>query len=161
MGACERILQRDAVSTQTQQETEERVGRFSVEFEVANSEDMVRARLGLLGPGEIRRVRLRGIVDPGATRLVLPGSVAERLGLAPTERVKVQYADGRSDTRDLIDGVHAEIEGRGRIFSAIVEPARTTARIGAIVLEDLDFLVDCKAQRLVPRDPEYVVNEIE
>ena len=33
--------------------------------------------------------------------------------------------------------------------------------IGAIVLEDLDFLVDCAKQCLVPRDPDYVVNEIE
>ena len=146
---------------QLQASAEERVGRYSVEFEVANSEDLVRVRLGLIRPEEVRRERLQGIVDPGATRLILPGSVATRLGLPVTERVKVQYADGRSDTRDLVDGVHAEIEGRHRIFSAIVEPARTTALIGAIVLEDLDFLVDPRAQRLVPRDPEYVVNEIE
>jgi len=30
-----------------------------------------------------------------------------------------------------------------------------------IVLEDLDFLVDCNKQRLVPRDPDFVVSEIE
>ena len=35
------------------------------------------------------------------------------------------------------------------------------ALIGAIVLEDLDLLVDCTNQRLVPRDPKYVVSEIE
>jgi hypothetical protein len=38
------------------------------------------------------------------------------------------------------------------IFTAIVEPKRATALIGAIVLEDLDPLVDCTNQRLVPRD---------
>ena len=34
------------------------------------------------------------------------------------------------------------------------------ALIGAIVLEDLDFLVECIKQCLVPRDPDYVVSEI-
>jgi hypothetical protein len=34
-------------------------------------------------------------------------------------------------------------------------------RIGAHVLEELDFLVDCEKQRLVPRDPKFIVSEIE
>jgi hypothetical protein len=36
-----------------------------------------------------------------------------------------------------------------------------TALIGAIVLEDLDLLVDCTKQKLYPRDPDFVVSEIE
>ena len=43
----------------------------------------------------------------------------------------------------------------------MIEPRRRSTLIGAIVLEDLDFLVDCTAQRLVPRDPKFVVSEIE
>jgi hypothetical protein len=37
--------------------------------------------------------------------------------------------------------------------TAIIEPKRETALIGAIVLEYLDLLVDCTAQKVVPRDP--------
>jgi hypothetical protein len=33
--------------------------------------------------------------------------------------------------------------------------------IGAIVMEDLDFLVDCAIQTLQPRDPNGIVGEIE
>ena len=54
----------------------------------------------MIGPGEVRQVKIKGVVDSGATRLVL-------------------------------------------------------------LLEDLDFLVDCAAQKLVPRNPKYVVSEIE
>jgi hypothetical protein len=50
--------------------------------------------------------------------------------------------------------------GRDGVFTAVVEPKRRTALIGAIVLEDLDFLVDC-TQQLVPRDPRFVVSEVE
>jgi hypothetical protein len=51
--------------------------------------------------------------------------------------------------------------GRGGVFSALVEPDRTDALIGAIVLEDLDFLVDCTRQMLFPRDPDMIVSEVE
>lgn len=44
---------------------------------------------------------------------------------------------------------------------AVVEPKRDTALIGAIVLEDLDFLVACTKLCLVPRGPDYVASEIE
>ena len=54
-----------------------------------------------------------------------------------------------------------QIQGRDGVFSAIVEPGRSEALIGAIVLEDLDFLVDCAQQKLIPRDPTYIVSEIE
>ena len=38
---------------------------------------------------------------------------------------------------------------------------RTTALLGAIVLEDLDFVADCANQRLVPRDPNRITAEVE
>ena len=67
----------------------------------------------------------------------------------------------RRATRDTVKNVYVEIQGRSGTFTALVEPRRTTALIGAIVLEDLDFLVDCRNERLVPRDPRYVVSEVE
>jgi hypothetical protein len=47
------------------------------------------------------------------------------------------------------------------VFDAIVEPKRKTALIGAIVLETLNFVVDCVTQKLVPRDPKQIVSELE
>jgi len=46
-------------------------------------------------------------------------------------------------------------------FTAIVEPKRTTALVGAIVLKALYVLVDCQRQRLIPRDPSGPIYEIE
>lgn len=136
--------------------------RFSVEFEIANNEDLVRARNGDIDAAKIRRVTIRGIVDSGATRLVLPAAVVKELGLPiKKQKVKVRYADGRRATRTEADQIRLTLLGRDGIFIAIVEPKRDTALIGAIVLEDLDFLVDCGKQCLVPRDPDFVVNEIE
>jgi predicted aspartyl protease len=137
------------------------MGRFSVDVEVANFGDILQHRQGNLAPEKIRRLNLQGVVDPGAMTLVLPEAVAHQLGLTVIGKVRVSYADKRSALRDEVDAAYAMIQGRGADFKAILEKKRSTALIGAIVLETLDFLVDCRRQRLVPRDPDYVFCEIE
>jgi predicted aspartyl protease len=137
------------------------VGRFSVDIEVANYGDLEMVRRGLLPAEQARRETIRGVVDSGAVRLVLPEAVVKRLGLTVGGLVPVKYADGRRTRRKLAEGVFAQLIGRHGTFSAIVEPKRETALIGAIVLEDLDLLVDCSEQRLVPRDPSGPLSEIE
>ena len=101
------------------------------------------------------------MVDSGAVRLVLPEAVVKRLGLPLGDSIPVKYADNRRARRRLVKGVFTQLLGRDGIFTAVVEPKRDTALIGAIVLEDLDFLVDCKNSRLVPRDPSGPLSEIE
>lgn len=137
------------------------VGRFSVEFEVANSGDLELMYRGLLPPEQVRRETISGIVDSGAAMLVLPQSAVKRLGLRLGNHVQVRYADGRRARRREAKGASITLLGREDTFSAVVEPKRDKALIGAIVLEALDLLVDCKHQRLVPRDPRSAVYEIE
>jgi predicted aspartyl protease len=141
---------------------ESKMGRFAVEFELVNNRDLANSVTGHLDPAKVRRKWIKGVVDPGATLLVLPLAVAKELGLpVKKHKVKVRYADGRRGLRSEVDDVRLYLEGRDNIFTAIVEPKRDTALIGAIVLEALDLLVDCRHQRLVPRDPDYVLSEIE
>lgn len=140
---------------------EQGVGRFSVEVELANNDDMVRARDGHISREQVRRARVRGVVDTGAARLVVPENVARQLGLDMSETVKVRYADGRVAERPIARDIHLTYGGRDGVFKAVVEPGRDSALIGAIVLEDLDFVVDCISQRLLPRDPEKIVSEVE
>lgn len=137
------------------------MGRFSVEVELANDEDLVRAKAGVIQPDQVRRARVRGVVDSGATRLVIPESIANQLGLETSGNAKVRYADGRTADRSIADRIRLSYGGRNSVFNAIVEPARDSALIGAIVLEDLDFVVDCANQQLVPRDPKQIVSEVE
>jgi predicted aspartyl protease len=137
------------------------MGRFSVEFDVCNYEDVAASRRKTLKPDKVRRLTINGVVDSGAAKFVLPKAVVQQLGLPITGKVKVRYADGHSATRQTVEGVYVDLLGRQGTFNAIVEPKRETALIGAIILEELDLLVDCTHQRLVPRDPRYVISEIE
>lgn len=137
------------------------LGRFSVEVEMANDEDLINAKSGLITPEQVRRARIRGVVDSGATRLVIPESLARQLGLDTSGTIQVRYADGRVANRAIAQRVHFTYGGRDSIFNAVVEPDRESALIGAIVLEDLDLLIDCTNQRLVPRDPKQIISEVE
>ena len=142
--------------------TEERkMGRFSVEVDLANHKDIFRAEAGLITPDQVRRARARGMVDSGAARLIIPPSLVQQLGLEVSGSAKVRFADGRTADRDIVRDVHLAYGGRESVFSAIVEPGRESILVGAIVLEELDFVVDCTAQRLVPRDPKQIVSEAE
>lgn len=143
------------------QNERQQVGRFSVEINLANDRDVGLTEAGAIPPEKVRRVRIQGVVDSGAAHLVLPESTVKQLGLPDAGRVKVRYADHRSSKRKRVSHVLLELLGREAVFTAIVEPKRDTALIGAIVLEELDFVVDCTKQTLHPRDPDWIVSEIE
>ncbi len=139
-----------------------KMGRFAVDVEIINNRDSGAAEGGYIEADEVRRKIISGVVDPGATLLVLPQALVKELGLPlKGKKYKVRYADGRRGTRYMADDIRLKIMGREGIFTAIIEPKRDTALIGAIVLEALDFLVDCAKTRLVPRDPDFIFSEIE
>lgn len=137
------------------------MGRVTVEVEVANRADVLLAQRGALPSEEVRRLRINGVVDTGATWLVLPKTVADQLGVAVTGKVRVSYADRRQAMRSVVEDVQVELLGRSSSFNAIVEPKRKDILVGAIVLEALDLLVDCVTQTLQPRDPKQYTAEIE
>ena len=137
------------------------MGRFSVEIEVANGDDLAFARGGVLEPEKIRRITLQGAIDTGASRLVLPQWAVDQLGLPSAGTTRVRYADQRRSERHVVQQAQVYLMGRSGSFEAIVEPDRDEALIGALVLESLDFLVDPFRERLVPRDPEMIFSEIE
>jgi predicted aspartyl protease len=137
------------------------VVRISIDLEVANYGDMALAERGAIPKDQVRRRTIRAIVDSGATKLVLPEKLVKELGLPLGAKFKVRYADGRTALRPAAEGVYVELLGRHGTFRAVVEPRRQTALPGAIVLDDLELLVDCPNERVVPRDPKFEVQEIE
>lgn len=157
------IARERSIKSQKQKQKQEQssMGRIVAQLSLANHQDVILASAGVLGEDKVRRATVEGIVDSGATRLVLPQLVVKALGLKPSGEASVQYADHRMAKRKLVSDVQVKLLDRESVFTAVVEPKRTTALIGAIVLEELDFIVDCARQTLRPRDPEGIVSEIE
>jgi predicted aspartyl protease len=140
---------------------EKKMGRIDVTVKLANYEDVLLKEKGKLGSQRVRTAECIGIIDTGAARLVLPKRLADELGLTPAGTANVRYADQRKAKRVMVKNVSLELNGRSSVFSAIVEPKRETALIGAIVLEELDLVADCATQSIHPRDPRGIVSEIE
>lgn len=137
------------------------MGRITVDITLTNNQDLQMYRGGMMPLEKVRRLRLSAIVDSGASYLVLPESILPQLGFPEKGEATVHYADHRTAMRKVVDQVNLELLGRDGTFKAIVEPGRQDALIGAIVLEDLDLLVDCRTQTLHPRDPQRIIAEIE
>ncbi len=140
---------------------DETMGRVTVEFMVANNQEVQDASRGRMASEQVHWFQLPGVVDTGSTHLVLPTDVADRLNFPKAGEQVVRYGDRHSATRTMVEEVRVELLGRRGTFRAILKPERTTALIGAIVLEDLDLIVDCKNNRLVPRDPDHIIFEVE
>ncbi len=137
------------------------MGKVVVDVKISNHSDRVRAEDGRIPLNEVRSITIKGVVDTGAAMLVLPESAAKALGLPKDGETTVRYADHRKATRDIVGELELELFGRRFPFKAVVEPGRSDALIGAIVLEALDLLVDCRQQVLRPRDPDIICTEIE
>ena len=127
------------------------VGRVSVEFEVANYGDLTLADRGLLPADQVRRETIQGIVDSGATKLVLPEAVVKRLGLTPGGGVKVRYADGRqAKARVRRASTFSSSAGMARSPPLLSpnEPRRSWARSCSKISICSS---NCAAQKVVPR----------
>ena len=137
------------------------MGRIIMKIQLANHEDEIRALAGDIAGTEIRRTEIEGWIDTGATRLVLPKAVVDRLGLRVSGRTKARPADKSTVERDVVKDVSLTLLGREGVFNAIVEPNRDDALIGAIVLEDLDMLADPVTGTCHPRDPNHIISELD
>ena len=128
------------------------MGDVYVEAELENAYDRVLAELGYREATSIRQEHVRLLTDTGATLLVLPQDLVERLGLRIThEKVIVTYADERKDERSVASGLRVRVGDRSMETGCVVGPLTSEPLLGQIILERLDLLVDCGAGRLVPR----------
>lgn len=137
------------------------MGRTMVTFDVASNDDLVLESNGYKKPEDVRRLSINGIVDTGATKLVVSRKVAEALGLTMKGQATVKYADSRKAVRDIMGDIEVTIMGRKGRFTAVIEEDRPDALIGAIVLEELDLLVDSAKHCLVPRQSDMIFAELE
>ena len=88
------------------------MGVFTAEIELTNEGDeiMVRRRQDL--PSGVRRELVNAVVDSGATMLVIPVEVGERLGLETQDSKLIGIADGSVLECDVVGPVKVRIGDR-------------------------------------------------
>jgi predicted aspartyl protease len=88
------------------------------------------------------------LVDTGATFLVVPRVLAERLELRPTRTCPLQIAGGREENWPLAE-VRLALNGVSVTTPCVIAPEGPVL-LGAVALESLLLAVDPVSKRLVP-----------
>ena len=133
----------------------EPMGAIRVKISLTNAIDKRLVQRGSLAPRYLREYQGEGLVDTGALTLVIPPEIAEELGLQIERQQIVRYANGFEEQVGVSEPVTIVCEGRETSLPALI--VGDEVLIGQVVLELLDFLADCKNQRLVPSRPEFPV----
>jgi len=114
----------------------------------------------LLDPS--KSLEIEAVIDTGATMLVLPQGIVDKLGLKKMREVKVRYANNKTETKAVYGVVTVEIQGRAGEFNVLAESEGSQPLIGQIILEQLDLIVDPRTKKVIPnpRSPEMPMVEI-
>ena len=109
-----------------------------------------------------KSVEIEAVIDTGATMVVLPKNLVRELSLEKIEDVKVKYADGRVEKKEVYGVVRLELKGRVGNFDVLAENDEAQPLIGQIVLERLDLIIEPSTRRLIPnpRSPEMPMIDI-
>lgn len=104
----------------------------------------------------IRQIKKDMIVDTGAVVTSLPEHLVQELGLPFERKAKVRGYEGTSKEINLYNNLRIEIADRIAITPCIGVPNdHAPLLLGQLVLEQIDYVVDCKNQRIIP-NPEEV-----
>jgi clan AA aspartic protease len=109
-----------------------------------------------------KSVEVEAVIDTGATMVVLPKNLVQELGLEKIEDVRVKYADGRVERKEMYGVVRLELKGRVGNFDVLAENEESQPLIGQIVLERLDLIIEPSTRKLIPnpRSPDMPMIEV-
>jgi clan AA aspartic protease len=97
-----------------------------------------------------RTVEVDAVIDTGATMLVIPMNMVQRLGVQKFRDVRVRHANNTSEAKEIYGIVTVEIRGRTGHFDVFAEAEGSQPLVGQIVLEQLDLVVDPRNRCLAP-----------
>lgn len=111
------------------------MGTFSVHIEISNRYD-----------GEF--VPMEAMVDTGASYLMIPKDLLQRLGVRQTERRFFQLADHRTVEYDM-GVIELRLDNRQIPVPVVFVPEGTNPLLGAVALEIFGLGVDPVGQKLM------------
>lgn len=133
------------------------MGRVTTRIKVENWLDAELLAIGAR-KDQPRSVETEALVDTGAAKFYLKASVIQQLGLRPIDEIKSRTMSARSEVRKVFAPVSLEIQGRTGRYDVVEVPDALPNVVGQIPLEDLDWVVDCRNQKLIP-NPEHKQDE--
>ena len=118
--------------------------RHTTQIQLTNLSDLFLVEAGVMEPEDVRRLTVENaLVDTGATRLCLPTSLIEDLGLRPVDKRTARTATGIVE-RTVYSEVEYTILERSSTIRVTDLPEGSLVLVGHIIMETLDLCVDMK-----------------
>lgn len=118
--------------------------KYTTEIKLVNLKDAVLAEAGVIKPEEVRQViEKEALVDTGASRLSLPKSLIQQLGLTPIGKTKSRTANGIVE-RTIYSAVEFTVLERTDAMPVTDLSDDAPVLVGHLVMEHLDLCIDVK-----------------
>src|SRR5512138_2673315 len=101
------------------------MGPVMTKLTLWNNTDLDLVTRGLMKSEDVRMETVDALVDTGATQLVLPMDVCQRLGFSWLKPLAVRLADGKPQEVPHAGSIRISILGREMECDALVMPAGT------------------------------------
>ena len=127
------------------------MGKVIVDVKLTNFKDLNLLEEGYILKEKLRTWKGKALVDTGATLLILPKSVSDKLGLIPYRITKAKLANGKPHDVGIAEGIVVEINKRRALVECAILEEADDVLVGQIPLEYMDWHMDCKNNKLVGR----------
>jgi clan AA aspartic protease len=98
---------------------------------------------------QVKRLTVNMLVDSGAAMLAINEEICNQLDLSPLDKRPAQMADGSVVMLDVVGPIEIRFGNRRTNVDAIVLPGNAQPLLGVIPMEDMDILIDPKANELI------------
>jgi clan AA aspartic protease len=124
------------------------MGEVIERITLVNTRQTANAADGFIKEADIKQVKLRALVDAGATNIVISEKIRQKLGLEVKETRRVILGDGREEICGYTEWVTVRWKDREAVCQAVVFPHAKETLLGVIPLEQMDLKINLKAQKL-------------
>jgi clan AA aspartic protease len=124
------------------------MGEVIERITLVNTWDAGNAQHGIIKEAEVRKMKLRALVDTGATNIVINEKIRRKLGLAITETGEVTLGHGKREPCAYTEWVTIRWKDRQAVCEAVVLPHAKEILLGVIPLEQMDLKVNLGEQKL-------------
>ncbi len=119
-----------------------------------NHRDEILSDEGHIPHEDVRQISLNMVADTGAVAVSLPQSIVEKLGLRYIKDVLITVSTGERQPVKMYGDLMVHINGREAYTQCLAKPENAPLILGQLVFEQIDYLVDCKNQRILPNPEE-------
>jgi len=136
------------------------MGLIYAEIELISSDDIALFRKGYIKEEEIKKVKVKALVDNGAAMLCINENIKNQLNLFKVDEMNAELANGRIEKVDVVGPVDVRFKNRATICRAAVFPGDIEVLLGSIPMEDMDVILKPKEKTIdVNPDSPYIAKK--